>query len=222
MIYIIQDREAEYPSLKNYEPLYIGKKFNGEYEDNIEHLNPYLNEYTGLYLMWKHKDDDIIGMVHYRRFFTTMGLWLKWKEIEYWLSVYDIIIPPDYRVGMGVYKHLYNEIGTDRDRVAYEKYCNLLFEKEPKLKNWFMTARDFNPRSMFVAKKELIDKYFEWVFPIIIPWAEQFVREDLDKVDNTRIPGYIAERLLAYWVQTNHLTSFRADYFQLDQSWTEE
>jgi len=44
-------------------------------EDNISNLNPYLNEMTSIYTVWKNQgllppDTEAIGHAHYRRFFT--------------------------------------------------------------------------------------------------------------------------------------------------------
>ena len=220
MIYIMQNKEAIFPVYRNYKPLKIGALYDGKYEDNIEHLNPYLNEYTGMYIMWKHMNDSIIGLSHYRRFFVNNGYFLQWYEAEFWLQYYDIITTYDYIVCDGIYKNLYNEIGTERDKKALEKYCEILFRAEPGLRDWFKHSLGFNPRNMFVCRKALIDKYFEWIFPLIIPLTERFVKEDLDNVDNIRIPAYIAERCFGYWLRKkNNLSIKRMDYFQTDQVW---
>ena len=39
--------------------------------DNISNLNPYYCELTGLYWAWKNLDCDYLGLVHYRRYFTS-------------------------------------------------------------------------------------------------------------------------------------------------------
>lgn len=223
MIYISNNEASHnFPIFKGYKELRIGNFYDNKYKDNIEHLNPYLNEYTALYLMWKHIDDEIVGLSHYRRFFTMNGYFLKWNEACSILNEVDIICTYDYKVWNGIYANLRSEMWSEGDRLIFDKYCNFLFAVEPGLKDWFINSKGFNPRNMFVCRKSLIDKYFEWIFPIIIPWAERFVKEDLNNTDNKRILAYIVERCFGYWIQKNNLRTYRLDYFQIDQSWTEE
>ena len=221
MIYVMQNKEADFPKYKGYEPLLIGDMFTGEYEDNIEYLNPVLNEYTGMYLMWKYKTDEIIGLSHYRRFFIMNGYFLKHYEAENILKEVDMITTYDYRVWDGIYRNFKYEL-CESDRPVLDKYLNLLYEKEPKLKSWLNNSYEFNPRNMFVCRKELIDDYFAWIFPLIIPWAERFLKEDYEHVQNKRMLAYISERLFGYWIKERRVCCHRLAYFQLGQSWTEE
>ena len=41
-------------------------------ENNISEKNPYYCELTGLYWAWKNLDAEYIGLVHYRRYFTSV------------------------------------------------------------------------------------------------------------------------------------------------------
>ena len=62
----------------NYMPIQVGKALHPELNlgfqcdntgDNISSMNPYYCELTGMYWMWKNTSADIIGLVHYRRYF---------------------------------------------------------------------------------------------------------------------------------------------------------
>lgn len=50
------------------EKFIIDEKHEG---DNIDFLNLWYCELTGLYYLLKHTKDDIIGLEHYRRYFTS-------------------------------------------------------------------------------------------------------------------------------------------------------
>ena len=72
--------------------------------ENISIKNPYFCELTGLYWAWKNLPNDYLGLIHYRRFFTTKGcferknqpldnLYLTHKEASDLLADYDVIVP---------------------------------------------------------------------------------------------------------------------------------
>ena len=52
---------------------------------------------------------------------------------------------------------------------------------------------------MFVTKRKTINEYCEWLFPIIIPLAEQFMREDDTLRMDTRALGFICEMMFGFW-----------------------
>ncbi|MBR2245665.1 MAG: DUF4422 domain-containing protein [Clostridia bacterium] len=207
MIYIIKHREYSNPIPKNYVELGVGNYFAGQ-KDNINELNPYLNEATGLYDIWKNKSEEIIGLCHYRRFFWYNNNILSLKDSKEILKDYDIIITKEVQFDKGIYEQLRSEIENPD---VLDKYYNILIEKEPKLEEWFKLT-SFSAKEMFVCKKELIDKYCEWLFPMIIPIIEQFIKEDADRVVNKRMIGHLVERLFAYWIWKNKLKCYTMEY----------
>ena len=68
-----------------------GKEDLGYQPDNqgvhISHLNPYYCELTGLYWAWKNLECDYLGLVHYRRYFTS-----KRHSYREAISMDDIIL----------------------------------------------------------------------------------------------------------------------------------
>jgi hypothetical protein len=73
---------------------------------------------------------------------------------------------------------------------------------EPKVVEYFKSKNQFIGRNMFITRKEIMDKYCEWLFPIILPLAEEFVRVDLKQAEeNERLLGHFVERMFSYWLE---------------------
>jgi len=206
MIFIIKHKEYNNPVPEGYEELYVGDLFKYE-EDNINIYNPYINEATGIYHIWKHFKGKIAGLCHYRRFFYMDGI-LNEKQVKNMLKTYDMIITKEVVFNKGIYEQLRSEIENPD---VLDKYYNILIQKEPQLEEWFK-LKSFSPKEMFVCKKELIDKYCEWLFELIIPITNQFIKEDAYKVVNKRMIGHLVERLFAYWIWKNNLKTYKMDY----------
>lgn len=207
MIYIIKHKEYDTPKLKDYKDLYVGDMFEYNNLDNINKLNPYINEATGLYHIWKNCDDKIVGLVHYRRFFGSKNNFLKSSDIKYILRDYDIIIPYNVIFDRTIYEQLRIEMPPNED-IVLDKYYNKLCEIEPKLKKYF-DKKEFAPKEMFVCKKEIINKYCEWLFSFIIPITEEFIKEDSEKLLQKRMIGHLVERLFYFWIKDNNLKIYR-------------
>ena len=205
MIYIVKHRECETPKLKDYKDLYVGDMYKCKKKDNINHLNPYINELTALYYMWKNFDDEYIGLVHYRRFLLDENEEiLSFDKAKSLLNDYDILFAERYVVGNGIYPNLRSEIGTEINEKTLDKYYHKLCEQIPDLDYYFKNTYLY-PRNMFVCKKELLDKYCEWLFPIIIPLTEEFIKEDRLVNEKDRLLGYMFERLFTYFILKNEL-----------------
>lgn len=202
MIYIIKHRECETPKLKGYKDLGVGECFKG-HKDNINELNPYLNEETGMYDIWKNCKDEIKGQIQYRKHLGENDEFLPYERAKELLNDYDIITTTQCAVGDGIYHNLRGEIGEESIKQVLDKYYCKLIEIEPELETYFKST-SFHYGNMFICKKEIYDKYCEWVFSIMIFLAEQFEKEDLS-CGKTRMMGYIGERLLTYWLRKNNL-----------------
>ena len=64
-IYVVGSHRNKFLELgDSYTKFFIDEQHNG---DNIDNRNPYYCELTGLYYLWKHCDDEIVGLEHYRR-----------------------------------------------------------------------------------------------------------------------------------------------------------
>lgn len=211
MIYRICHRECETPKIEGYKDLYVGDLCNYLDEDNINYLNPFLNEATGMYYIWKNCNDEIKGQIQYRKHLSDNGEALSYDKIKELLNEYDIVTTTPYAVGNGIYLNLRSEIGNDINKKTLDKYYYKLCEIEPELKEYFNTT-SFSPGNMFACRKEIYDNYCEWVFSIMIPLTKQFIKEDMKINNKNRFMAYIFERLLTYWVKKNNLKIITFDY----------
>ena len=210
MIYVVHHNPYQYmlgPLPDGYEPLGVGRQFV-EKDDNINHLNPVINELTAVYDVWKNTDDDIVGFSHYHRFFQYIDgeqKLLTFDKAKEFLESCDIILtyPVDYK-DISLEQQL--AIDFREDLPTYFKLMNKLYQTEG-LRQYFDGTK-FHPRTMFVCRRELFEKYCEWLFPILIPIAEDFLKEDYPKYHHyyNRMIGFIAERLLSFWVNKEQLS----------------
>ncbi|MBN3489996.1 DUF4422 domain-containing protein [Acholeplasma equirhinis] len=173
-------------------------------KDLISEKNPNYSELTALYYIWKKTSYDVVGLIHYRRLFSNKRFsifsyqGLKKEKIETILSSYDAILPlrPRLRVNMRTNyqrNHFIKDLDLTREIVSnmfpdyLESFDQFLNSNRPYLYN------------MFIMKKELLNQYCEFLFPILFELEKQV---DLKAYDDyqKRLFGFISERLFNVWV----------------------
>lgn len=178
--------------------------------DNISEKNPQYCELTAQYWAWKNLTDaQIMGLVHYRRYFTTDLYTKNWKDailtadqIRQLLRQYTIVLPKP------VYKLPHN--GTlyhDRPRQGQNRHLLLLEEilqrrcpeYMPSFEK-FAYGRRVSFGNMLLCSREVFCAYSAWMFPLL----EEFER--LGKQEGILIPrlcGFMSEYLLCIWADHN-------------------
>jgi hypothetical protein len=214
-ILIATHKQLEAPQDTIYLPVHVGKEGKSELGytgdntgDNISLKNPYYCELTALYWAWKNLETDYIGLVHYRRFLSykhksnIQNSILKRDDIAYLCKKYDIILPPKrHYIIETVHSHYahthYIEHLNITRQIIKETYPNYLesFDK-------VMARRSAHMFNMFIMKKELVDKYCEWLFNILFRLSDIV---DCSKLSpfQARIPARIGELLLDVWITKN-------------------
>ena len=245
-VYIVTHKDAKLSTLPDgYKFIHAGhalaKKDFGyagdDTGDNISALNPFLDEVTALYWIWKNTKHTHTGFVHYRRFFTSDDKQetfdaekiLSATEILKILDEYDIITKQESFSERPQRDLIIFSTGQpDLVRVVEEIIRNHLAQKQPD----YLDAFDDVTRGialfangMHIARRNVFDAYCEWLFSFLIDATEE-VRAKVslgDKPlremghDYSRVVGHFAERLLSVWLIKNHLrikmlpTMFRED-----------
>ena len=179
--------------------------------DNISDKNPNFCELTALYWIWKNdKNSDVVGLCHYRRYFTKAALsvdsrhFLKEKDIESCVKRYDVIASRKEYCYRGAYA-AYLDCGREKDlRLVKEAIERLAPDYLPFYESEFENASGNYVANMMIAKKEIFDKYCEWLFPILFYVEQNADLTGYSKAE-ARIYGYISERLLGVWTAKNRL-----------------
>ncbi|SFG12500.1 protein of unknown function [Lachnospiraceae bacterium C7] len=200
-IYVMTHKEFTPPSDPIYVPFHVKTKIG----DNIAEKNCYYSELTGLYWVWKNeKDADIVGTCHYRRYLLNdnKNIFNK-EEICHILKKYDVITTKtldlnfSYYYGFGEnHKYYYldeiEKIIKDIKPEYYDIYVKLVNEKHTYFGN------------MLICRKDLYDKYMEWLFDIFTEAEKRIVVDEEDSY-HRRIYGFISEFLQYVWIKYNKL-----------------
>ena len=194
--------------------------------DNISLKNANYCELTGLYWAWKNLDADYVGLVHYRRNFSNgkrhgdkKSRVISREEMEQKLKEADVLLPTprNYRIetNYSQYAHAHHAA----DLAAARK---ILAEKHPEaLRIWDTCMKQTKGHrfNMFVMKKEKMDAYCSWLFDILFELEKRLDISRYSKNDR-RVFGFVSERLLDVWIQTNGVEYRDIPYvFMENQNW---
>ena len=169
--------------------------------DNISEKNPYYCELTPLYWAWKNSEADYIGLVHYRRHFRGTGEreTLTGEEAAQLLQQAPVIVPKkrDYFI---------ETIGAHYGHTFCPQHLEVLRAAIADQAPEYLEAFDANMQktsahmfNMLVMRKDILDAYLTWLFPIL-----QQVEEQLDVANmsafHARAIGRLSELLLDTWL----------------------
>lgn len=163
--------------------------------DNISEKNRQFCELTGLYWIWKHAKEDLVGLVHYRRHFLLPDNWVKIFEA----SKVDVILPVPLYVAPNVEVN-YKERHTPSDWDFVMGYIKDHYSEDYDQAAAFFKDGFYSPCNMFIARRQVLDDLCSWMFPIIFALADYAgTREDSYQ---NRYPGFISERLITYFFES--------------------
>lgn len=221
-MYVATHKKFDVPNISGYEAIEVGaamrKKHFGYICDNdgenISEKNSTFCELTAYYWIWKNSMADIVGLCHYRRYFSQYRIkysqeyYLTTKQINELLKRYEIILPEPfywkhhnlltgYVAGAGFAKDLdvIKDIIIERYPEYEKEYVELLKQDKAAYCN------------MLVLKKELFDEYCAWLFSILFE-AERRIDISQYTIGEKRIFGYMSELLLNLWVKHNQLSAY--------------
>ena len=222
-IYVAAHEVLELPHNDLYKPILVGASTLGSKEEipkyylrddageNISDHNCCLSELTGLYWIWKNRDDDWMGLVHYRRFFVRRRTAADYfrrgraddlvtkKQLSSLMRNYDLILPGKryYLIETlySHYSHTFDGRHLDAAREIVGLHCPQFlysFDRVMKMRSGYM----FN---MAIMKRKLLDQYCSWLFPILLELERRETRLEMDPFQR-RFGGRIGELLFNVWL----------------------
>ena len=218
---VASHKEYDMPDDPMYMPIWVGARINPSKNytpdntgENISRKNKNYCELTAIYWAWKNLESDYIGLCHYRRYFKGKKRFpvngkqieiLSKDETESLLDKYDVILPRkrNYYIETtySQYVHAHHRIDLDTTRQIIEELYPEYVEMFDKLMNK-TAGHKFN---MFIMRRDIFDNYCDWLFSILFELER---RLDISgySVNDARVFGFVAERLLDVWIETNGIS----------------
>ncbi len=204
-----------------YQPIHVGRALHPELNfdfigddtgDNISRKNGSYCELTAHYWAWKNLDADYIGLCHYRRYFdfkAKPGLVnndmedVGYDEIKARCEDVDpvALLGDGTEVILGRPSYLPHDVATNyiMSHVPEDFYllCRIILklypEYEQTLRKHYFCSNKWMAYNMMFCRKELFDKYAEWMFSILAE-VEKY-RRPCDYSYQKRIYGFMGEIL---------------------------
>lgn len=230
-IFVVTHKETQLQAMNGYVPMMVGaaqrKELRSAYigdntGENISEKNCSYSELTGLYWIWKNDHSDYIGLVHYRRFFvknlrplfTYRGRYvvkniknaytiLTVEDCEKLLSDCDVIVKEKEWRARKNSKILRWTIGDE----AWDMTLKVFLRMHPDEMGTFHDVEKMHSHfncNMFIGKKKIMDKYCEWLFPILQAIDSEHEKSSGQYYCNREL-GYISEFLFKVWLIENKI-----------------
>lgn len=235
-LFVVTHKNFSPPEIEGYIPIQVGKSFTGldlgylsdDVGDTISEKNKTYCELTAQYWIWKNEESsDIIGLCHYRRYFTRNSFsksskyFMSQHDVNRILNNYDIIMPKKIHMKYSVEeKYSLSGVGFQKDldtlrSLIFTEYPNFVIPFEAVMK-----SKEQYFWNMFVTNRKQFDAYSKWIFEVLAKYEKMICISDYtDK--QKRIFGYISERLINVWLLKNKLKVYEFPVVQTDRSYVD-
>lgn len=224
-VFVAAHKDYEFPGDPVYRPIHVGRAgadarlpFAGDDTgENISALNRTYCELTGLYWAWRNTDHAACGLVHYRRYFAGAGKQpASGAEMARWLQDADVIVARRRHYVIETVRQQYSHAHHASDLDAARDALEALHPEHLRSFDAVMAARSLSLYNMFLMRRELLDAYCSWLFPVLERAAEQ-IPFDRYGPQQARVMGYVGERLFNVWLHHNdHLRIERRRVFNTE------
>ena len=182
-------------------PIQAGAGLTGERiceicDDTGEHIS-YKNrqycELTALYWIWKNDRSDYVGLSHYRRHFEVNEKDLETladSDIDVVLTIPIFDVPSVERV--------YQRDHVEADWQVMMEGMKTLCPEYLKAARELSKGRFYYAYNMFLMRREILEKYCQWLFPLLFYCEERCSGRERDSYQGRYI-GFLAEHLMSIY-----------------------
>lgn len=214
-IYVVGSSKNMFPELdEGREKFIVDIPHEG---DNIDRLNRWYCELTGLYHMWKNSGADYVGLEHYRRFFASIKNETRRMEIgeaQEILEHHDIIVT-EYHHGPR-YTALQWFKDSSRNRIRYveylRKFLEVLGEEDRVGFAEYLNRHSLIQCNMFIGKRPVVDQWCSYIFETL----SRYDRVCPPSENNIRMDGYLAEHMFGYWLEKEKVPYYRVPKVEIE------
>ncbi len=197
----------------SYEMLGIGSRSGDIIRDdggeNISAKNPFYCELTATYYIWKNITADVVGLCHYRRFFSNKKSLgeedepfknvLSEKDIEHLMIDADVVVPKRNKYFIEtLYSHYAHTMDGMHLDVAREVMAQV-YPEDLKYMDAIFSRTNGSMYNMCIMKKEIFDRYSQWLFDLLAGVEERVDVSGLSDFQ-ARLFGRVSEILMNVWI----------------------
>ena len=194
-IYVVGSHKNNFLALDNIrEKFFVDDKHEG---DNIDFLNPWYCELTGLYHLWQNCDDEIVGLEHYRRYFVNNTNQLLSEQNIIDILKYNDVICSCVNTPIPT-KDEFHILTEGDDEIIF----NVLKSQNPSF--YYFLIKELEQKQLYwcnclITRKNALNEWCTFLFNLCI---------DSEKIKPIKeIPlrreGYVGEYLLGAWLKFN-------------------
>lgn len=236
-VYVVTygDKKIEEPP-EGYKIIHAGRALSSDLGylgdntgNNISHLNVYLNEITALYWIWKNTSHTVVGLCHYRRFFTmaesvpfAREKILSKEDALKLLERHDVIVS-SIGFEMMIQRDLIrNDCGEELAKFAESVVKKHLLKVQPDYMESFehvMNSVAIYKCHLFITRRNILDAYCKWLFSFYLDATNEILRKvDLESLPFSprRLIAFLAERMLTIWLWKNRLRIKELDFMFIE------
>ncbi len=176
---------------------------------NISEKNPYYCELTATYYIWKNIKADVVGLCHYRRYFSSkknigddnqpFKNILSAEEISDLMKDNDIVVPKTNKYFIEtLYSHYSHTLDGSHLDITREVMAKL-YPQDLKYLDTIYSKTNGSMYNMCIMKKDMFDAYCEWLFNLLAGVEERIDVSNLSAFQ-ARLFGRVSEILMNVWI----------------------